>query len=161
VLAVCAGTVGGAACVATGVIPAPLIDQPEHHSAPAAKVVQRPRHLAREQSIAADESYVPETAIEGEAHEATEEAPPEHHESKKPAGEREGGEQTEGASNSQPPPSEGGGTAYVEPAPEPVSEATSSSTSSSASTTSASTSAASPSIAAEQSHGTAAGELGP
>ncbi|HJZ38351.1 MAG TPA: sigma-70 family RNA polymerase sigma factor, partial [Solirubrobacterales bacterium] len=37
-LAVCAGTVGGAACVATGVIPAPLIDHPSHHAKPAAKV---------------------------------------------------------------------------------------------------------------------------
>ena len=44
VLAICAGTVGGAAaCVATGVVPAPLIDPPAHHAArPAAKVVPPP-----------------------------------------------------------------------------------------------------------------------
>ena len=56
VLAVCAGTVGGAAaCVATGVVPAPLLDSPEHHSKPPAKVSHQHRH------VAADEVVTPPT----------------------------------------------------------------------------------------------------
>jgi RNA polymerase sigma factor (sigma-70 family) len=45
-LAICAGTVGGAACVATGVIPAPLGIEPEH-STPA-KVERVSKHVVEE-----------------------------------------------------------------------------------------------------------------
>jgi RNA polymerase sigma factor (sigma-70 family) len=163
VLAICAGTVGGAACVATGVIPAPLIEPPEHHSAPAAKVARRPRHLAREQTVAAGAGYVPEPVVESEPQESTANAPPGHHEAKKPeGGGGEGSDATETASQSKPPPSESGATAYVEPTPEPAPESpTSSAASSSSSTSTAASPAASASIAAEQAQGTAAGELGP
>ncbi len=164
VLAICAGTVGGAACVATGVIPAPLIDPPEHHSAPAPKVAVRSRHLAHEKTVEAGSQYLPEPVIESEPEGATQEAPAADGEAKKPdhadaEGEGEGGA-THQVSRSTPPETENGATEFVEPAPEPVAEAPSSSTSSST-TTSSSAPAASASVAAERAQGTAAGEFGP
>jgi RNA polymerase sigma factor (sigma-70 family) len=157
VLAVCAGTVGGAAaCVATGVVPAPLVDPPEHHApAPAAKVTHHPRHRIEEEAADAVVEYETETAVEAEAeteaHE--EEAAPEHHQ-EKPASKpgREGGESSTGSTSSAPPPSEAGATEYVEPAPAPEPTETASSRSSSSS---------SASNAAEASKGTSAGEFGP
>jgi RNA polymerase sigma factor (sigma-70 family) len=148
VLAICAGTVGGAAaCVATGVVPAPLLDPPGHHSRPAAKVSHHPRQLADEESTRSTPDYELETAGETEPEPAPQEqeTPPE--EKKKP--QHEEAAPPEEVVATTPPASESGATEYVEPAPEP--EATSS-----AATSSASTSSSSPS-----SSGTAAGEFGP
>jgi RNA polymerase sigma factor (sigma-70 family) len=158
VLAICAGTVGGAACVATGVIPAPLIDPPDHHSAPAAKVTKRPAALDQEEPVAQVPEYTVPPSAEAEPEEGpTGEAPAEHHEKAKPdhaAG--EAGEPAGQASRSTPPASENGATEYTEPAPAPVSEPTISSTPSPPPA-----SAPSASVAAEASSGSAAGELGP
>lgn len=152
VLAICAGTVGGAAaCVATGVVPAPLIDPPAHHAArPAAKISHHPRHPIEEEASAAIVEYETEEPVEVEP-EAGEEgaAPPEHHERAKVD---EGAGDAAESTSSTPPPSESGAVEYVEPAPapEPV-EATSSTSGSSSSGSSG----------GEASSGTAAGEFGP
>ncbi len=154
VLAICAGTVGGAAaCVATGVVPAPLLDPPEHHAKPAAKVSHHPRQLAEEKAAQPTVEYETEPAGEAEPEPAPQEAEakPEHHQAK-PQHE-EASPPTEGVGASEPPPSEHGAIEYVEPAPEP--EPTSSATTTSAPSSSSSASA-SPS-----SSGTAAGEFGP
>jgi RNA polymerase sigma factor (sigma-70 family) len=166
-LAVCAGTVGGAACVATGVIPAPLIDQPEHHPKPAAKVIHhRPRELARE---ATETSSVPDYATEppnevepepqpretaraeGEAEKREKEAAAAKAREEERAAEEEA---SEAAGQSAPPPTENGATEFVEsaPPPPPPSEPTGS--------TAPTTSASAPS-GSDGSKGTAAGELGP
>jgi hypothetical protein len=151
VLAVCAGTVGGAAaCVATGVVPAPLIDPPEHHMRPAAKVSPHLHHqTAKETALSAD--YEPEPLTESEAEAEPppqeQEAKPDHlqakarHEEPEPPAE---------VPASTPPPSESGATEFVEPAPE-----TASSPASSAAP------AASSGGQASASSGTAAGEFGP
>jgi RNA polymerase sigma factor (sigma-70 family) len=149
VLAICAGTVGGAAaCVATGVVPAPLLDPPDHHSRPAAKVSHHPRQLANEESTGSTPDYELEPTAETESEPAPQEqgTPPE--EQKKPRHEEAPSQEV---AASTPPPSESGATEYVEPAPEP--EAT---TSAASSTSSSSSASASPS-----SSGTAAGEFGP
>jgi RNA polymerase sigma factor (sigma-70 family) len=149
VLAICAGTVGGAAaCVATGVVPAPLLDPPDHHSRPAAKVSHHPRQLANEESTGSTPDYELEPTTETEVEPAPQEqeAPPE--EQKKPRHEEAPPQRV---ATSTPPPSESGATEYVEPAPEP--EAT---TPPASSTSSSSSASASPS-----SSGTAAGEFGP
>ncbi|HTR74086.1 MAG TPA: sigma-70 family RNA polymerase sigma factor [Solirubrobacterales bacterium] len=155
VLAICAGTVGGAAaCVATGVVPAPLLDPPEHHSQAAAKVSRAPQRLAETtETAAAATEYEPEaepaTATEGEPTTAAEErAPRRHHE---PKGEE--GESTEASAGegvdvaATPPPSESGAVEYTEPPPAP-----------SATSSSSSSASASPS---SSSNGSAAGEFGP
>jgi hypothetical protein len=150
VLAICAGTVGGAAaCVATGVVPAPLLDPPAHHSGPAATVSHHRLQLADEESTRSTPDYEPEPAGETESEPAPQEqeAPPE--EKKKPH--HEEAPPSQGVAASTPPASESGATEYVEPAPEPEPEPTSA-----AATSSASTSSSSPS-----SSGTAAGEFGP
>ncbi|MDX6653519.1 MAG: hypothetical protein QOH18_211 [Solirubrobacterales bacterium] len=149
VLAICAGTVGGAAaCVATGVVPAPLLDPPGHHSRPAAKVSHHPRQLADEESTRSTPDYELEPTGETESEPAPQEqeAPPEE---KKP--QHEEAPPPEEVAATRPPASESGATEYVEPAPEP--EATSSTATASSS---ASTSSSSP-----PSSGTAAGEFGP
>jgi RNA polymerase sigma factor (sigma-70 family) len=165
-LAVCAGTVGGAACVATGVIPAPLIDQPEHHAKPAAKVTHhRPRELTRE---ATDTSSVPDYATEP-ANEVEPQPQPretvqaeieaEKREKEAAAAkardeERAAEEEASEAAQSAPPPTENGATEFVEPAPPPPpppSEPSGSTASSSVSAPSGS----------DGSKGTAAGETGP
>ena len=153
VLAICAGTVGGAAaCVATGVVPAPLLDPPDHHSTPAAKVSHHPRRLAEEASTQTGPDYElePTAEVESEPTPQEQEAPPEEHQ-KKPQHEEP---PTEEATASAPPPSESGATEYVEPAPEATGTATTTSAASPSSSASASTSAPS-------SSGTAAGEFGP
>jgi RNA polymerase sigma factor (sigma-70 family) len=152
VLAICAGTVGGAACVATGVIPAPLLDPPDHHSRPAAKVSQHPRQLAEEESTASTPDYEPEPTVEAETGTTPSEREAQPQGQKKPRHEEP--EPTGEVAASTPPPSESGAVEFVEPAPAP--EATSSTASSGASTSGASTSSSSPS-----SSGTAAGEFGP
>jgi RNA polymerase sigma factor (sigma-70 family) len=159
VLALCAGTVGGAAaCVATGVVPAPLLDPPAHHAAPAAKVVHHHRSHRVTQDLTSESTYTPATAeAENEpGGEAQETVTPTTHkepkEEKKPKTEEAPPAEAE-ASIPTPPPSENGSTEYTEPLPpaEPTSSsaaAPSSSFSSGASSGSASS-------------GSAAGEFGP
>ncbi|MBS1862039.1 MAG: sigma-70 family RNA polymerase sigma factor [Actinobacteria bacterium] len=147
VLAICAGTVGGAACVATGVVPAPLLDPPEHQARPAAKVSRHSRHLAEEAVTQSTPEYdVEPVPVESEPQGA--EAPPAHHEKAKPKQEVVEEPAPEAAA-SIPPPSESGATEYTEPPPPPAA-APSSGSSSSASSSSSSASS-----------GTAAGEFGP
>jgi hypothetical protein len=155
VLAICAGTVGGAAaCVATGVVPAPLLDPPEHHSKPAAtKVAHHSPHQAAEELAQSTTDYEPEPITEIEA-----EPPPEEHEAKaedhrkKPRHEET--EPTEEVAVSTPPPSESGATEYIEPPPVP--EATSS-----AATSTAASGSSAGAASSSASSGTAAGEFGP
>jgi RNA polymerase sigma factor (sigma-70 family) len=154
VLAICAGTVGGAAaCVATGVVPAPLLDPPEHHTRPAAKVAHHPRQLANEETTGSSPDYElePTTETGSEPTPQEREAAPEEPK-KKP--QHEEATPSQEVATSTPPPSESGATEYVEPAPEP--EATSSAASSATAGSGASASSSSPS-----SSGTAAGEFGP
>ncbi len=159
VLAICAGTVGGAAaCVATGVVPAPLLDSPAHHPAPSARVAHH-RHLAEDlESESSDYEPAPpdetnEAVVEPEP-QPKETAPPtadeQRHEPERQKPDREEAPIDEAISET--PPSESGATEYVEAAPEPtVTESTS--------TYSA---PASPSSgASSSSSGTAAGEFGP
>jgi len=152
VLAICAGTVGGAAaCVATGVVPAPLLGTPDHHHRPAAKVSHHPRQLADDEATPPTVDYETEPTTEAEA----ESAPQERQEQadrhqKNPRHEEP--QATEGVAASTPP-SESGGTEYTEP---PPAESTSSGTASTAAS-SASSAAGSP----PASSGTAAGEFGP
>ena len=156
VLAICAGTVGGAAaCVATGVVPAPLLDPPEHHAKPAAKVSHHPRQLAEEEAAQPTVEYETEPAGEAEPEPAPQEAEakPEHHQAKP---QHEEASPTEGAGASEPPPSEHGAIEYVEPAPEPEPTSSATTTSAPSSSSSAGASTSSPS-----SSGTAAGEFGP
>jgi len=150
VLAICAGTVGGAAaCVATGVVPAPLLGVPEHR-APAAKVSHHPRRLVDAEVTEPTVDYETEEPGEGEAEPAPQEreAQVERPEKKQKAKE---GQPAEPAAASAPPPSESGAIEYTEPAPAPA--PTSSAAASSSSASSGSSSAAS--------SGTAAGEFGP
>jgi RNA polymerase sigma factor (sigma-70 family) len=171
-LAVCAGTVGGAACVATGVIPAPLIDHPTHHAQPAAKVTHhRPRDLAHDETQSSSSFPEYDTASPGEV-----EPQPQPQETARAEGEAEQKREKEEAeakarseektaereasataTQSAPPETENGATEYVEPAPPPPAPAESSSSTSSA-TPSSSPSATS---AGDGSKGNAAGELLP
>lgn len=147
VLAICAGTVGGAAaCVATGVVPAPLLDPPDHH-ARAAKVSRHPRHLAQEATLTSTPDYETSPPEEIEPESQPQEGESAGHEKPKPDHQK-----SEAPAETAPPPSESGAVEYTEPAPppEPV-EATSSSSSSSSSGGAGS----------EASSGTAAGEFGP
>jgi RNA polymerase sigma factor (sigma-70 family) len=165
VLAVCAGTVGaGAACVATGVLPAPLLASPSH-SQPAAKVTHhRPSHRRAEdaETAAPVVGYEPaeeEAPAEVEAEPGPREtAPPEHH----GEGQKAKPEQTEEAPRREavaesPPPSESGATEAVEAAPVVAPVETEASASSSSPPPSSSSSSANSS----SSVGSAAGELGP
>jgi RNA polymerase sigma factor (sigma-70 family) len=175
-LAVCAGTVGGAACVATGVIPAPLIDHPVHHAQPAAKVIHhRPRELAHEETQETSElpEYDPappgevepqpqprETVqIEGEVKEEREkeEAEAKAHREQKAAEE----EASAKAVQSLPQASESGAIEAVEPAPPPPPPSEPSSSTSSAETSAATSSTSSAPSSGDGSKGNAAGELGP
>jgi RNA polymerase sigma factor (sigma-70 family) len=150
VLAICAGTVGGAAaCVATGVVPAPLLDAPGHHAAPHAKVAHHPRQLADEEAAPPTVDYETEPSGEAESEPEPEEreGQAEEHE-KKPRHEEP--RATEEVAASTPPPSESGAIEYTEPAPTP--EATPEASSSATASSSSGSSSAS---------GTAAGEFGP
>jgi RNA polymerase sigma factor (sigma-70 family) len=161
VLAVCAGTVGGAAaCVATGVVPAPLLDSPEHHSRPPAKVSHRQRHLAADE-VVTQPTY--ETEPEAPAAEVEPEAQPQERPSPADLEKAKSDEKEESAaeiSSATPPPSENGATEYTEPPPASAAEPTTGSSASSASASASASSAASGSSAAA-SAGTAAGEFGP
>jgi RNA polymerase sigma factor (sigma-70 family) len=168
VLALCAGTVGGAAaCVATGVVPAPLLDPPERHPAPPPKIARHhhlARDLERESSTyePAPPEEVNEAAVEpdpqpqetapppAEAHPQKREGEPERHEPDREPAPIE-------AAIAETPASESGATEYTEPPPEPVTE--SASTYSAPSSSSSSGGGASSS--GSSSSGTAAGEFGP
>jgi RNA polymerase sigma factor (sigma-70 family) len=182
-LAVCAGTVGGAACVATGVIP-PLVDHPEHHQQPAPKVRRhhQPKELVRDETEPSSTfpEYDTEPAIEAEPKPQPQETPAasegggagkDDAHGDADGGQGRGDKSGEGeagatASRSSPPPSESGATEYVEPAPEPPPPPAPEATSSSTATSSSSSSAAAPSPSSSSSgtdgsSGTAAGEFGP
>ena len=153
VLAICAGTVGGAAaCVATGVVPAPLLDPPDHAARPAAKVSRHPRHLAEEASAEPVTEYEvePTTASESEPQPQEGESSAVHREKPKQPG--SAGDEAAVPKEAAPPPSENGAVEYTEPAPAPSAAPTSS-------TASASSAASSPS--SKGASGTAAGEFGP
>jgi RNA polymerase sigma factor (sigma-70 family) len=151
-LAICAGTVGGAAaCVASGVVPVPLLDPPDHQARPAAKVSRHPRHLAEEAATQSGPDYEVEPSAEAENGPAPQEGttPSTGHEKAKPK--HEGAEEpgSEEVAPSAPPPSESGATEYTEPPPPP------------ATTTSSASSSSASSPASSTSSGTAAGEFGP
>jgi RNA polymerase sigma factor (sigma-70 family) len=151
VLALCAGTVGGAAaCVATGVVPAPLLDPPDHHARPAAKVSRHPRHLAEEAAQSNADYEIEPTTVESEPERQEAEAPSTDHEAAKPKPKQEATEEppSEEVATSVPPPSESGATEYTEPPPPPA-------------TTSSASSSSAPSPSSSASTGTAAGEFGP
>jgi RNA polymerase sigma factor (sigma-70 family) len=178
-LAVCAGTVGGAACVATGVIPAPLIDHPTHHTKPAAKVTRhRPRELAHEETQTSSTFPEYDAASPGEVEPQPQQQPEESAGAEGDAAKAREKEEAEAkarreekaaereasatATQSAPPETDNGATEYVEPAPPPPPPAEPSSSSSSAATSSAtpSSSSSAPS-GGDGSKGTAAGELLP
>ncbi|HEY0280430.1 MAG TPA: sigma-70 family RNA polymerase sigma factor [Solirubrobacterales bacterium] len=178
-LAVCAGTVGGAACVATGVIPAPLINHPTHQAKPAAKVTHhhRPRDLAHEENqtstfpeydtaspgeVEPQPQQQPEEAARIESEAAAkrekEEAATKARDEEK-AAEREASEK---AARDVPPESESGAIEAVEPAPPPSPEpTTSSSPTVPSSATPSTTSSSGAASGGDGSNGNAAGELLP
>jgi RNA polymerase sigma factor (sigma-70 family) len=174
-LAVCAGTVGGAACVATGVIPAPLIDHPTHPARPAAKVTDhRPRELTKDATQGSSSAFPEyETAAPSEAEPQPQQQPQdaagaerEAAEKKEEAAAKARDEEkvaekqaAEAASRSAPPASESGATEYVEPAPPPPPPVEASSSTSSAGASSSSSPSAPSS--GDGSKGNAAGELLP
>jgi Putative zinc-finger len=159
VLAICAGTVGGAAaCVATGVVPAPLLDPPQHHPAPPAKVAHHPRRRAEDLTAADPTPYEVEppseieTQPEPEPQETPSASPEEHGQG--------GGDQAHADQEEAPveeaiaetPASESGATEYVEPAPPPPPPVEAPSTASTSSSGGGSSGSSS---------GSAAGEFGP
>ncbi|HVX31508.1 MAG TPA: sigma-70 family RNA polymerase sigma factor, partial [Solirubrobacterales bacterium] len=150
VLAICAGTVGGAAaCVATGVVPAPLLDPPDRHATPPAKAAHHHRHQAEDAVTAPVVEYETATPTEGEVEPEPE--PREASRADREAKAKEEPHQAEEAA-AAPPPSESGAVEYTEPPPtaSPVETAASSSSSSSSGGASGSSSS-----------GNAAGEFGP
>jgi RNA polymerase sigma factor (sigma-70 family) len=166
VLALCAGTVGGAAaCVATGVVPAPLLDPPAQHAAPPAKVAHHQHRRLAEDLEGESSTYEP--AAPSETSEATVEPvepDPQPKEAEPPAAEKHGKQEPERREPdreeapieeaiAETPPSEAGATEYVEAAPEPT-------VTESASTYSAPSSSGGGATSSSSS-GTAAGEFGP
>ncbi|HVX32421.1 MAG TPA: sigma-70 family RNA polymerase sigma factor [Solirubrobacterales bacterium] len=157
VLAACAGTVGGAAaCVATGVVPTPLLDPPAHHPAPPAKVSHGARHRAEdltEEGARYEVAAPTETEVEAEPQPRQETTATTEDEGRgEPERPRPDPEEAPiEAAIAATPPSEAGATEYTEPPPRPESYSAPSS-SSSGSTAPSSSSASS---------GTAAGEFGP
>ena len=113
-LTVCAGAAGGAACVATGVLPAPLLDQGNDRDArPAAT-----RPATRETAQSAAVEYEP--APEAETVPSREEKPRKHEQPKpEPTVTPEVSEASAGAIEYEPPP------APVESAPAPTGEVSS------------------------------------
>ncbi|HWH20251.1 MAG TPA: sigma-70 family RNA polymerase sigma factor [Solirubrobacterales bacterium] len=169
VLAICAGTVGGAACVATGVIPAPLIAHPSHQSKPAAKETRhRPHELTKEEAETSSSltEYTPapseiepqpqpqETAPVEQGNDGGKEKP------KSKSTDERRADEGESTATQSPPASENGATEFVEPAPPPPPPVESTSTSSTA-TSSSSSSSSGATSGGDGSQGTAAGELGP
>ncbi len=150
VLAVCAGTVGGAAACVAGVVPAPLAlvpDQP-HHSNPAPAHHRPVRHLvdAVEPSGSGAPAYETEPPA-AEEEPAAETTPAAQHEAEPaPKHRQESPPSPEPAP--EPPPSEAGAVEYTPPPEEAV---VATETPAPSATSSASSSSA----------GTAAGEFGP
>ncbi len=116
-LTVCAGAAGGAACIATGVLPTPLLEQEHGHTARSA--AERP--AARETAQSAAVEYEPAPAAEVEP---SPEEKPHAQKHEQPASEQaattESSEASAGAIEYEPPPP-------VESAPAPTSEAAASS----------------------------------
>jgi len=161
VLALCAGTVGGAAaCVATGVVPAPLLDPAAHHAPPPAKVAHH-RHLAEDLET---ETSTYEPAPPEETNEAAVEPQPQPQETAPPTGEKHQKQESERqkpdreeapieAAIAETPTSESGATEYTEAPPSTtVTESTS---------TYSAPSSSSGGSAGSSSGGNAAGEFGP
>jgi RNA polymerase sigma factor (sigma-70 family) len=147
VLAICAGTVGGAAaCVATGVVPAPLLGAPEHQAAPAAKVTWRPRHEAGPAATASTTEYETAPPTEAETTPPETEAPAPHDPKSRQQREEAEKDEPEEVDVVTPPASENGATEYTEPSPPAVESANSGSISATSSSASS---------------GNAAGEFGP
>jgi len=117
-LTVCAGAAGGAACVATGVLPAPLLEQGPDHARPAAT-----RSAGRETAQSAAVEYEPAPSPEAETAPSQEEKPHQqkHKQPAEATAEPESSEAPAGAIEYEPPP------APVESAPAPTTEASSSS----------------------------------
>jgi RNA polymerase sigma factor (sigma-70 family) len=156
VLAVCAGTVGGAAACVAGVVPAPLAlvppaphhakAAPAHHRRPARRLVD-----AAEPSESTGPAY--ETELSPAEEEPAAEATPSPHETEPaPKQHHEPAPQEPEPETAEPPPSEAGAVEYTPPPEEPVAVAE-------APAPSASPSPASP--PASSSSGSAAGEFGP
>ncbi|HEY2052764.1 MAG TPA: sigma-70 family RNA polymerase sigma factor [Solirubrobacterales bacterium] len=158
-LAICAGTVGGAAaCVATGVVPAPLLDPSEHHAAPPAKVAHHPRHRTEDLTTASGTDYEIAPAGEGEVEsepqpQEAEKALPPAEEPHEPDGKKADQEQAPvEEAIAETPASENGSTEFTEPPPAAPVESTSSVTP---------TPSSSGASSGSSSSGTAAGEFGP
>ncbi len=123
VLAVCAGTVGGAAaCVASGVVPAPLLDPPDQPARavrPAARVVHhRPRHRAAQTLSGPTIEYAPSPEPEPEpASQAAEPTPQPEDQAPEPEVEEAVAPEEVAAAM---PPSESGAVEYTEPPPPPA-----------------------------------------
>jgi RNA polymerase sigma factor (sigma-70 family) len=157
VLAVCAGTVGGAAACVAGVVPAPLALVPvEHHHARSAPAHHRPvRHLVDQpeagESAGPDYETAPApTTSEEPASEAT----PEPHPEEGAQAKQRHQEPRQPEESPEPPQTEAGAVEYAPPE-EPVAAVPE------ASSTSPSASASSSSSSSSSSAGTPAGEFGP
>ena len=151
VLAICASAVGSAACVATGIVPAPLLDPPEHQAQPAAaKIAHHPRRLAEEAETTPTVEYEPASSGEAEGEPTTPEKSRPAHDEKRDHKHEEAAATSEEEPVTTPPPSESGAVEYTEPTSAPAATASPASASSSSSAGSSSTS-----------NGTAAGEFGP
>lgn len=156
-LAICAGTVGGAAaCVATGVVPAPLLDPPEHRAASPAKVAHHQRHRTQDLTTAESTTYepAPPTEAQVEPDPQPQEAQASHEEEERKAAHQARTEEARAPVEeaiAATPPSESGATEYTEAAPV-TSEASSAASSAPSSGGGSSGSASS---------GSAAGEFGP
>jgi len=162
-LAICAGTVGGtAACVATGLVPGPLLNSPAHHPTPPAKVSHHPRHRTVDlptPTYYEVEEATSETGVEPEPQPQETATPSKdegRHESEQTQAHREEAPLDEAIAAT--PPSEHGGTEFTEPDPEPAPPPTSETTSPAPSTSSAGAGAG---AAGSSSSGSAAGEFGP
>jgi RNA polymerase sigma factor (sigma-70 family) len=159
VLALCAGTVGGAAaCVATGVVPAPLLDPPAHHPAPPAKVAHHHRRRAEDLVTPASTSYEVESPTEGETEPEAEPEPQPKETATAPEESHQEPEETKADEEIAPveeaiaetPASENGSTEFTEPDPPPPPPVEAPSTASSSGGGSSGASS-----------GSAAGEFGP
>jgi RNA polymerase sigma factor (sigma-70 family) len=177
VLAICAGTVGGAAaCVATGVVPALPVDAPEErHQAPAAKVAHHHRRAKPAEDLATGPDYeLPPVVTPAAVIESQPEPEPLPVESATPTVEEGGGEPKEGqqprrdpeeapieTAIAETPASESGATEYVETAPVESAEATSSGAATASSSSSPAPSSGGGGGGGGSSSGSAAGEFGP
>lgn len=115
-LAICAGTVGGAACVATGVMPAPLGIEPEHSTQAR---IERVSPQAVEEVATPPVTYEPTPAPEPEPQPAPQAEPPPEPEPPSPAASEAGAvEYTPPAETTSPPPAEPAGESSADAAGE-------------------------------------------